>query len=106
MFRALFDSYLHDFDAKNTYFDVFLTFLTYSGRQPPRCGGGGGTHKLKKIEIARNGLKYTKTILECHIEVPQGHHMGLRHHTGQRIPLFSQRCRPLKKIDKNRQKFF
>ena len=41
--------------------------------------------KSKNIKIARNGLKYTKTILECHIEVPQGHYIDLRHHTSQPI---------------------
>merc|ERR1712228_1149935 len=82
VFRALFDSCSAHFDAKNTYFDVFLMFFDNFGRS--LLSGSVrwsclSAQDTKKIKIAKSGLKHSQSIIECHIKVFWGRTVGMGH---------------------------
>ena len=88
VFRPFFDSCSGHFDAKNTYFDVFLMFFDDFGRSQLLGSvnkGCTGAQEPKKIKIAKNGLKHPQTIIECHFKVFGVRTIGVWHHMSQFI---------------------
>ena len=88
VFWVLFDSCSGHYDAKNSYFCVFLMFFEDFARSQllgsvnRRCTGA---YESKKIKIAKNGPKHPQTIILCHIKGFRAHPAGLGHHTSQFI---------------------
>ena len=86
VFRQLFDTCSQHFDAKNTYFYVFLMFFDDFGRYQLLGSVRGpcmGAQDPKKFKIAKNEPKHPQTIIECHIKGFGVRTIGIGHHMSQ-----------------------